>query len=253
MATYVLISGAWLGGWAWKDVSGRLRAAGHEVYPVTLTGLGEREHLATPDVDLDTHITDVTNVMDYEDLTDVILVGHSYSSIVVEGAADRSPDRVSVVVYVDGAPFGDGIAYQDFSPPEVRDQIRFTVESQGDGWRLPFPGIEGLSRQASVAGLGPAQRRLMSARATAQPFGTYTQALRIKDGGHVHRLRAIVCSDGGFSVQQIRDALASDDPGMFAVFAGPLWQLDEIHTGHWSMLSAPDELASLLDGYGRSG
>lgn len=253
MATYVLVSGAWLGGWAWKRVSGRLRAAGHDVHPVTLTGLGEREHLASPDVDLDTHITDVTNVMHYEDLTDVILVGHSYSSIVVEGAADRSADRVRMVVYVDGAPFGDGTAFLDFSPPEARDQIRSTVESQGDGWRLPFPGVENLSRQASVAGLGPAQRGVMTARATAQPFATYTQPLRIKDGGQHHLLRAIVCSDGGFSVQQIRDALASDDPGMFAVFAGPRWQLDEIPTGHWPMLSAPDELADVLDGYGRSG
>lgn len=251
MATYVLISGAWMGGWAWKHVARRLRAAGHHVYPVTLTGLGERQHLATPHTDLDTHITDVINVMDYEDLTDVILVGHSYSGIVVEGVADRSPDRVGMVVYVDSAPMGDGVAHLDFYPPEARDQVRSTVETYGDGWRLPFPGFEALAQQASLAGLGPEERRLVASRATAQPFNTYTQPLQVKNDGHAHQLRAIVCSDGGFSVQQIRAGLASDDPGMFAVFAGSQWQLDEIHTGHWPMFSAPDELAALLDGYGR--
>jgi pimeloyl-ACP methyl ester carboxylesterase len=250
MATYVLISGAWLGGWAWKQVAGQLRAAGHDVYPVTLTGLGERQHLATPDIDLDTHITDVINVMDCEDLTDVILVGHSYSSIVVEGVADRSPDRVGLVVYVDGAPMGDGVAHLDFYPPEAQDQVRSTVETSGDGWRLPFPGFEALEQQASLAGLGPAERRLIASHATAQPFGTYTQPLQLKNDGSAHQLRAIVCSDGGFSVQQIRAALASDDPGMFAIFAGPQWQFDEIHTGHWPMFSAPDELSAVLDGYG---
>src|SRR5919106_1487808 len=150
MATYVLVGGAWLGGWAWREVAGGLRARRHTVYPATLTGLGERVHLATPDVDLDTHITDVTNLMEYEDLNDVILVGHSYSGIVVEGAADRAANRVRVGVFVDTAPMGDGVAHLDFYPPPQRDLIRSVVESEGDGWRLPFPGLEQLAQQATV-------------------------------------------------------------------------------------------------------
>ena len=251
MATYVLVSGAWLGGWAWKEVASRLRARGHDVYPATLTGLGERAHLAAPEVDLDTHITDLTNLLHYEDLTDVILVGHSYSGIVVEGAADRAADRVSTVVYVDSAPMGDGTAHLDFYPPPQRDQTRATVEASGDGWRLPFPDLDDLAQQASLAGLGPDERRLMAARAVAQPFATYTQPLRSTGAGEAHERRAVVCSDGGFSVELIRKALASDDPGMFAAYAGPGWEFDEIHTGHWPMLSAPDELAAVLDRYGR--
>lgn len=251
MTTYVLVGGAWLGGWAWQDVSRRLRAEGHSVYPVTLTGLGERVHLATPDTDLDTHMTDVVNVLDFEDLTEVVMVGHSYSGIVVEGAADRSPERIATVVYVDSAPMGDGSAHLDFYPPEARSAVESVVASYGDGWRLPFPGVDQLAQQASVAGLGPQARRLLEARAVAQPFGTYTQPLRIKHVDVSYRRRAIVCSDGGFSVQQIRAALTSDAPGMFGVYAGPGWEFDEIHTGHWPMLSEPQQLTAVLDRYGR--
>lgn len=253
MATYVLVGGAWLGGWAWQDVGRRLRSKGHEAYPVTLTGLGERVHLATPDTDLDTHVTDVVNVMDYEDLTDVVLVGHSYSGVVVEGAAARSPERIGTVVYIDTAPLGDGVALLDFYPPEARAAVESMVTTSGDGWRLPFPGFDRLSQQASVAGLGPEARRLMEARATAQPFGTYTQPLRLEHSDIPYRRRAVVCSDGGFSLDQIRTALASGDPGMFAPYAGPGWEFDEIHTGHWPMLSEPEQLSAVLDRYAHNG
>ena len=249
MTTYVLVGGAWLGGWAWREVGRRLRAAGHDAYPVTLTGLGERVHLATPETDLDTHITDVVNLISYEDLRDVVLVGHSYSGIVVEGAADRVAERIATVVYVDSAPLGDGMAHLDFYPPPLRAAVEAAVAGAGDGWRLPFPGLDGLAQQASLAGLGAGARALMVRHATAQPFGTYTQPLSLRHDAVSHARRAIVCSDGGFSVRQIRAALASDDPGIFGAYAGPGWDLDEIHTGHWPMLSAPERLSALLASY----
>jgi pimeloyl-ACP methyl ester carboxylesterase len=86
MTTYVLVGGGWLGGWCWQPVVRRLRENGHDAYPVTLTGLGERVHLASPQVDLDTHITDVANLVEFEDLRDIVLLGHSYGGIVVTGA-----------------------------------------------------------------------------------------------------------------------------------------------------------------------
>jgi pimeloyl-ACP methyl ester carboxylesterase len=129
----VLVPGACLGGWAWRDVAARLRALGHDVFPVTLTGLGERVHLASRSVDLETHIADVLAVLDYEDLREAILVGHSYAGVVVTGAADRRPERLSAVVYLDCSPLPDGMSIADVQNPEQRELQRAAVEQDGGG------------------------------------------------------------------------------------------------------------------------
>ena len=103
MATFVLVHGGGHGGWCYQPVARLLRAKGHDVYTPTLTGLGEREHLLSAAVDLDMHITDVVNVIRFEDLRDVILVGHSYGGMVVTGVADRVADRIANLVYLDAA------------------------------------------------------------------------------------------------------------------------------------------------------
>lgn len=108
MTTFVLVHGAWLGGWAWKHVTPRLRMAGHEVFAPTLTGLGERVHLAHPGVGLETHIQDVVNVLVFEDLQQVTLVGHSYGGIVITSVADRTPERLAQLVYLDAFVPEDG-------------------------------------------------------------------------------------------------------------------------------------------------
>ncbi len=155
MTTYVLVSGAWLGGWCWQSVARNLRARGHQVYPVTLTGLGERVHLAHPGVDLETHIRDVVNVLEYEDLTDVMLVGHSYAGAVITGVADRRPDRLAQLVYLDTGPLGDGQALLDFYPPDHRDRIQRQVAEHGDGWKWPLPPFEELLIPAWTSKPGP--------------------------------------------------------------------------------------------------
>lgn len=101
MQTYVLVHGGGHGGWCYQPLARILRAAGHEVYTPTLTGLGERSHLLSTGIDLDTQIQDVVSVLEFEDLDNVILVGHSYGGLVVTGAADRVPDRVGHLVYLD--------------------------------------------------------------------------------------------------------------------------------------------------------
>src|SRR3712207_3031291 len=145
MAVYVLVGGGWLGGWCWQGVARRLRQEGHDAYPATLTGLGERVHLASPEVDLETHITDVVNLIEYEDLHGVVLLGNSYASLVVTGVADRMPERISQLVYLDTGPIPDGTALIETFPPEPRRQIELQVQELGDSWRFPIPPPEGLA------------------------------------------------------------------------------------------------------------
>ena len=181
MSAYVLIGGAWLGGWCWQPVARGLRDHRHDAYPVTLTGLGERKQLARPEIDLETHITDVVNLIEFEDLRDVMLLGHSYAGLVITGAADRIPDRISRLVYLDTAPLPDGTALIDTFPSEARQHIERQVAELGDGWRFPMPPREELENMASLEGLDDDQLRLLRSRAVAQPFGTYTQPLRLKN------------------------------------------------------------------------
>jgi pimeloyl-ACP methyl ester carboxylesterase len=195
LPTYVLVPGAWLGGWVWHEVAARLRAAGHEVFPVTLTGLGERSHLARPDIDLETHITDVINVLTWNDLTDVILAGHSYAGTVITGVADRVPERIAQLVYVDSAPLADGVAMTDLYPPEALAGVQRTVDELGDRWRLPFPGVEGLEQDASLRGLDESDRALLAARAVAHPWGTYTQPLCLERQGPSAYRQVVIAGD----------------------------------------------------------
>jgi pimeloyl-ACP methyl ester carboxylesterase len=239
VATYVLVPGAWLGGWAWRKVATRLREAGHEVYPVTLTGLGERIHLAHPDVNLETHIADVTNVLTWNDLHDVILVGHSYAGIVVTGVADRIPERIATVVYLDSAPLADGQAMTDLYPPEALAAVEQEVTEQGDGWRWPFPGFARLGQDASLRGLDGADRAWMEAKAAPQPWATYTRSLRVQqeERGTYERV-AIACDD-------VRGLVGAGIPPIVAMTQPP-WRYLELDTGHWPMFSAPDRLAGML-------
>src|SRR6185312_289139 len=116
---FVLVHGAWHGGWCWKRVSPLLRALGHEVFTPTLTGLGERQHLMSPEVGLDTHIKDVLGVLEYEDLHDVILVGHSYAGMVIAGVAEKAAERIAHLVYLDAFVPADGKSLADYQPPEI--------------------------------------------------------------------------------------------------------------------------------------
>jgi pimeloyl-ACP methyl ester carboxylesterase len=243
MATYVLVGGAWLGGWCWQPIARRLRDDGHDAYPVTLTGLGERVHLASPQVNLETHITDVVNLVEFEDLSDVVLVGHSYAALVVTGAADQMPQSISQLVLLDIGPPLDDMALIDTFEPEARRQIEQQVEELGDGWRLPMPPWEELVEQGSLEGLGDEQRRLMRSRAVDQPFATYTQPLRLENTAREALPKVgILCS---FSLEQVQAMIASGAPE-FSELASPKWRFVELPTGHWPMFSRPDGLAEVL-------
>ncbi|MGW0287303.1 alpha/beta fold hydrolase [Streptomyces sp. NPDC003236] len=240
MATCVLVPGAWLGAWVWEDTARALRERGHTALPLTLTGLAERADQGGPETDLDTHIADITGFVERNDLRDVTLVAHSYAAAPVTGAAGRLGDRLERVIYVDSAPFAVGMRMLDLMPPQAADQLHHEVLASGDGWRLPMPAFEVLSRSGSLDGLCDGPRDALRARATPQPFGTYTQRLAgpAEPGPGVDRV-LVAC----------RDFMGLVDAGepMLAYLNQPPWRRFDLPTGHWPMLSAPDELAGILD------
>ena len=190
MATFVLVHGAFHGGWCWRKVTARLRASGHEVFTPTLTGLGERTHLASPAVDLSTHVRDVANLMEWEELSDVTLVGHSYAGMVITGVADRVPYRLASLVYLDAVLPGDGQSALDLQPPERRESILEDVAANG-GWLWP-------ARSAEFYGVrDPGKQAWVDDKCTPQPFHTLFERLR-RDGppgGKVARKLYIRCTD----------------------------------------------------------
>lgn len=245
MTTYVLAVGAWLGAWAWRDVTRRLRARGHEVYPLSLTGLGDRVHLASPDVNLETHITDIVNTLESENLHDVVLVGHSYASVPVTGAADRAVERIARLVYLDTAPIPDSMSLLETYPPEAHQMIRQHVAERGDGWRWPMPTWDEISAMngGAPSGLDAEQERMVHTRSAPHPFATYTQPLRLTrpDAEPLPKL-GILCS---FSEAQVRRMAEAGHPWGRAMI-GPEWRYVELPTGHWPMFSEPEKLAGIL-------
>jgi pimeloyl-ACP methyl ester carboxylesterase len=241
MATFVLVPGFWLGAWVWEAVGRELRAAGHEVHPVTLTGLGDRVHLATPEVDLGTHAADVVNVIEYAGLEEVILVGHSGGGMAVALAADRIPGRLSRAVYLDSAPLPDGMRQFDVNPPEAQEEIEKRVAAEGDGWRMPPPAFADVSDDpVDLAGLSEAGLALLRSRSVPQPFATARQPLRRPHGGSVPET-LVACT---FMEPQVRRMIADRHP-MFAGFDGPP-QVVPLPTGHYPMLSRPGDTARAL-------
>jgi len=137
MASFVLVHGAWHGGWCWARVARLLRDAGHDVFTPTLTGLGERAHLARPEIDLAHHVQDVLAVLEAEELKSVTLCGHSYGGMVVTGVAARAAARVAHLVYLDAFVPAPGQAMLDLIAPERAAAMREAARTEGEGWRVP--------------------------------------------------------------------------------------------------------------------
>jgi pimeloyl-ACP methyl ester carboxylesterase len=241
MATFVLVPGFWLGAWAWDRVVRELRTGGHEVHPVTLTGLGDRAHLATPEVDLDTHAADIANVITYAGLEEVILVGHSAGGMPVQLVADRHPELLSRVVYLDSGPLPDGMRQLDANPPQAQEEIEKRVAAEGEGWLLPPPPFADVAEDTvTLAGLSADDLALLRSRAVPQPFTTARQPLRRPHGGSVPET-LIACL---FPEDQVHQMIAAGHP-MFTGFDGPP-QVLPLPTGHYPMLSRPADTARLL-------
>ncbi|MEU5883068.1 alpha/beta hydrolase [Spirillospora sp. NPDC047279] len=242
MATFVLVPGFWLGAWAWDEVAASLRAAGHRVHAVTLTGVAERAAEATPEVDVDTHIADVIGVIEDNDLHEVVLVAHSGANMPVTGAADRVPGRLARIVYVDSGPLPSGMAQIDFTDPEEQAALRKQVEAEGDGWRLPVPRFDAEADAHMIAGLTAEHLAAFAERGTPEPFGAATQPLARPATPPATPKTAILST---FPLAAIEQMAASGNPA-FSLMTGPEWSYRELPTGHWPMFSKPAELAGLL-------
>lgn len=241
MATFVLVPGFWLGSWAWAEVTDELRAAGHDVYPVTLTGLADRATEATPDVDVETHIGDLIRLIEDNDLRDVVLVGHSGGNMPVTGTADRIPERLAHIVYVDSGPLPDGMAQFDFLSPEAQRKLREQVATEGQGWLVPAPPFDPVADPVNLEGISEKQLARLRDRATPEPLGASMQPLRRPDAIPATPKTMIACT---FSPDQVR-AMASGGNPIFGLMAE--MNLRHLPTGHWPMFSRPKELAALLD------
>jgi len=233
MATFVLVHGGGHGGWCWQRLTPYLRGAGHEVYTPTLTGLGERAHLLGPDVDLDMHIDDVVAVLKYEDLHDVVLVGHSYGGMVITGVADRAPSRVGHLVYLDAATPTDGQSLADVSP-DLMEMAR-SMGKVVDGVELVLNAMPEAGRFYGVTD----QEALewMQGRLTPQPWRTFEQSLRLTDEQTVRRIPRtdIVCVNPlGTGAVDVEERTR----GAHRVF--------EIDTGHDLMITEPEKVAGFL-------
>lgn len=233
MATYVLVHGAGHGGWCYQPVARLIRAQGHEVYTPTLTGVGDRAHLVTPDVGLATHITDVAQLIAYEDLRDVILAGHSYGGAVITGVADRVAERIGHLVFLDAAMPSSGDSLTSMEPALVA----LAAENR------MVNGVElGLWPDSAVAqaiyGLGDCTLADWArARHTPHPWRSFTDPLVLSDPDVVASIpRTIV------NCRSTLEKRAGRDLSRYYA-AERVWEID---TGHDLMLSAPEATAEML-------
>src|SRR5262245_39541731 len=207
-----------------------LRAAGHDVWTPTYTGLGERAHLASPAIDLETHIADVMGALEMEDLREVVLIGHSYGGMVATGVADRARERIAQLVYVDAFVPRDGQCAFDLQAPESRNRMRELARTAGEGWRIPPNPMPPDTPEADVAWATP--------RRVPQPLKAFEQPIRLSGTAPPPR-SYIYCRrarpDDGFRQFYER---AQREAG---------WRHFEIDASHNPHITAPQELSRLLE------
>ncbi|MFC1439539.1 alpha/beta hydrolase [Streptacidiphilus sp. N1-10] len=248
MTALVLVSGSHVGGWVWREVAARLRESGAEVFPATLTGLGDRRHLAGPGTDLDTHIEDLVQLIDHVDAPDLVLVGHDTGIHAVLGAADRRPERITRVVHLDAGLPLDGESVLDLVPDQaVRERMLRQAGESGAGWRVPAPTREEWALRGSTDGVPEEALDRLTRLAAPQPVGTLTQPLRLTGAGAKLPTSGILCTANGSSIALVETVLWFGDP-RFQGLTDPRVGFFELATGHWPMLSCPDELAAVLLG-----
>jgi pimeloyl-ACP methyl ester carboxylesterase len=231
MTSFVLVHGAWHGGWCWSRVARTLRQEGHTVHAPTLTGVGERVHLLHRGVDLDTHVEDIVRVFEAEELSDAVLCGHSYGGMVITGVADRIPDRIRSLVYLDAFVPGDGQCTLDFQPPERAAVFRAEAAAKGGGWLIP-------PVPAARFKVNEADQAWVDRRCVPHPLACFEQKLRLT-GAFARVTRRSYIKAGAYvpsPFDSIFERLKAD----------PGWKVHSVPCGHDVMVDRPEELAALL-------
>ena len=228
MANFVMIHGAWHGSWCWNAVTPLLRAAGHAVFTPTLTGLGERRHLLSAQVSLHTHISDVANLIDLEDLRDVVLVAHSYGGIVGASVAGRCLERIRHLVWVDAHIPHSGESWADLIGTDgARERIKAANE-HGLGMAIPVP-------DPAAWGLNAAQVEHANKRLTPQPLGSFTRSAKF-DEVKVYALP--------------KTYISCDNPRLESIDVSrkraQSWHMRSLQTGHDPMITMPQALVDIL-------
>ena len=231
MATFVLVHGAFHGSWCWKRVRSALQAAGHEVFTPTLTGLGERSHLNSPSINLSTHVSDVVNLIKWEELSNVVLCGHSYGGCVISGVAQELNGSIRALVYLDAFVLEDGESFMDLFPQEQVEQAQLQARTTGEGWKL-FPP------PASLLGTNLKDVDWVDAQCTPQPIASFEEPLRLTDKPSLIKDVVHVLATGYESPYPLSTAHErAKDKG---------WTTRTIPCGHEVMLDRPDDLTDLL-------
>jgi pimeloyl-ACP methyl ester carboxylesterase len=229
MANIVLAHGAWSAAWAWKKMRPLFAAAGHQFFAPTYTGLGERAHLAKPEVDLGTHIQDVVGVLETEDLKDVTLIGHSYGGMVATGVAEKARRRIARIVYLDAFAPKDGQSLFDLVGPKVAEGMRGKAMGEGGGWRIPPNPMPADTSPEDMAWATPRRR--------SQPIKTFEQKISIasKDAPPRHYVYALKSAPGDV-FRQFGERAKSESG----------WTYYELAASHNPHITCPQELRDLL-------
>ena len=230
MSVFVLVHGGWHGGWCWDDVAVRLRAEGHRVEAPTLTGLAERAHLIDAVTSPDVHVADIASLIAWQDLRDVVLVGHSYGGMIITGVATRMPERIAHLVYLDAfVPTRNNMSASDMSTPERSAEIAASAPS---GQHRPPSGFERWSEDADKIAW-------LKQMTTPHPAGCFGKGVsRVTDPSEQPFMRSYI-------------HCARHDPSPFCAFAArysadPRWHSHQMDCLHDAMVDRPEELSALL-------
>jgi pimeloyl-ACP methyl ester carboxylesterase len=227
--TFVLVHGAWHGGWCWQRVADRLRAGGHKVFAPTLTGVGERTHLLRAGIDLKTHISDIVNVMKWEGLADVVLCGHSYGGFVVSGVAEQMAPAIRSIVFLDAFVPRNGESVQDLTGPAVKESIAAALQ-RGDLAIAP--------RAAEVFGVNEKDRAWVDRMCVGQPIAAFTEKI-VLTGARERIARKSYIRAKSYANPSFDKALAAAE-------ADSSWRTYGVPCGHDVMVDMPKRLNEIL-------